>query len=57
MLEYRCAKKNVSKLLKTALDVEMSEHQIGDVKQVYTNKSVHNFAELWKSFEAIRMKE
>ena len=46
MLEYKCVKKDVSKLLKTALDVEMSEQQIGDVKQVYTNRSVDNFTEL-----------
>ena len=43
MLEYKCVKKDVSKLLKTALDVEMSEQQIGDVKQVYTNRNVENF--------------
>ena len=46
MLEYKCVKKDVSKLLKTALDVEMSEQQIGDVKQVYTNRSIDNFTEL-----------
>ena len=30
------AKKDVSRLLKLALDVEMSEKQLGDVEKVYT---------------------
>jgi len=46
MLEYKRVKKDVSKLLKTALDVEMSIQQIGDVNQVYNNRSVNNFTEL-----------
>ena len=39
-------KKDVSRLLKLALDVDISENQIGDVKQVYTDEGGKTFAEL-----------
>ena len=35
-VEKKKAKKDVSRLLKIALDVEMSDKQIGDVGKVYT---------------------
>jgi len=39
-------KKDVSRLLKLALNVDISENQIGDVKQVYTDEGGKTFAEL-----------
>merc|ERR1719369_1344474 len=39
-------KKNVSRLLRIALDVDISENQIGDVAKVYTDDGGKTFAEL-----------
>ena len=39
-LDTKRAKRDVSRLLKIALDVEMSDKQIGDVDKVYTDGDV-----------------
>ncbi len=50
-VDKRKTKRDVSRLLKIALDVEMSDKQLGDVGKVYTElEKVYTELWLWLSF-------